>query len=57
MKTLSIDVMVQGGGKVLLQPDIPVQPAFQAVASRHRPLCVRKAPYAEISQRRENNSE
>lgn len=56
MKTLNIDVMILGG-KTLLHPDVSVQPAFWSEARRYRPFRLRKAPYAEISQRRENYSE
>ncbi len=48
MKTMVIDVMIQGGGKILLYAALQVQPLVQGKPAGHRGLRVSKTADIEI---------
>jgi hypothetical protein len=48
MKTMVIDVMIQGGGKILLYAALQVQPPVQGQHKGHRGLRVSKTADTEI---------
>jgi len=48
MKTMVIDVMIQGGGEILLYAALQVQPPVQGQHKGHHGLCVPEAADTEI---------
>ena len=55
MKTMVIDVMIQGGGEILLYAALQVQPLVQGKPAGHRGLRVPEAADTEIRECETNN--